>query len=49
MVCGAPSKRRNYFGRELPLCDRHHPEFLNRCGEEGLEGLWREAIEWEEP
>jgi hypothetical protein len=48
MVCGARSVRRNYFGRELPLCDRHQPEFLNASGEEGLEGMWREAIEWEE-
>ncbi|MEJ8814781.1 hypothetical protein WKW77_27165 [Variovorax ureilyticus] len=48
MVCGAHSRRRNYFGRDLPLCDRHQPEFLNASDEEGLEGLWREAIEWEE-
>jgi hypothetical protein len=48
MVCGTRSVRRNHFGRELPLCDLHQPGFLNADGEEGLEGLWREAIEWEE-
>jgi len=48
MVCGVYSRRRNYFGRDLPLCERHQPELLNASDEEGLEGLWREAIEWEE-
>lgn len=48
MVCGARTSRGLHFGRELPLCPLHQPEILNRRGEEGLEGLWRHAIEWEE-
>lgn len=47
MVCGAPTMRASYFGRELPLCALHQPETLNRQREEGLEGLWRHSIEWE--
>lgn len=47
LVCGAHTFRRKYFGRELPLCLHHQPELLDRCGEEGLESVWRHSIEWE--
>lgn len=49
LVCSARTARRKYFGRELPLCLRHSPELLSLPGEEGLEGVWRRAIEWEAP
>lgn len=48
MVCGVRTSRGLYFGRAFPLCPLHQPEMLNRRGEEGLEGLWRHSIEWEE-
>ena len=49
LVCGTRTVRHLYFGRKLPLCLRHQPELLNLNGEEGLEGVWRRSIEWEEP
>ena len=49
LVCGACTARRMYFGRNLPLCLRHQPELLNLVGEEGLEGVWRRSVEWDEP
>jgi hypothetical protein len=49
LVCGSRTSRSNYFGQLLPLCQNHDPEGLNRSGEEGLAGLWRECVEWEEP
>lgn len=48
MVCGGRAERALHFGVEVTLCASHSPESLNSQGEEGLEGLWREAIEWEE-
>lgn len=49
LVCGARTARRMYFGRNLPLCLRHQPELLNLASEEGLEGVWRRSVEWNEP
>lgn len=49
LICGARTARRLYFGRELPLCLLHQPEVLNAPAEEGLEGVWRHAIDWEQP
>lgn len=48
MVCGRNAEAASYFGAELPLCSSHEPTALNSKSEEGLEGFWREAIEWEE-
>lgn len=48
MVCGGRAVPASHFGTELTLCAAHTPEALNCRGEEGLEGVWREAIEWEE-
>ena len=49
LVCGARTAGRLYFGQKLPLCLRHQPELLNLKGEEGLEGVWRHSVEWEQP
>lgn len=48
IVCGLRAARAEYFGRTLPICDLHRPIDLNLAGEEGLSGLWRAAIDWEE-
>lgn len=48
LICGARCGRGRYFGRDLPLCSRHQPEVINRFDEEGLEGIWRRSIEWED-
>ena len=48
IVCGSRAERAEYFGRTLPVCGLHRPGDLNRGGEEGLAGLWRTAIDWEE-
>lgn len=44
IVCGTACQRASYFGRMLPLCERHHPDLVNEQREEGLEGVWRRAI-----
>lgn len=46
LVCGRTTESNLHFGRRLPLCGLHQPQSLNVHGEEGLEGLWRTAIEW---
>ena len=48
MVCGALAEPTLHFGQELTLCASHAAGDLNERGEEGLEGFWREAVEWEE-
>lgn len=48
MVCGHRGGLSFQFGQALTVCGAHPPEALNSWGEEGLEGFWREAIEWEE-
>lgn len=48
IVCGARVIRAQYFGRFLPLCTDHQPEATWDAGEEGLEGVWRLAVEWTE-
>lgn len=48
LVCGARTTRRTYFGRELPLCSHHQPDLISVRGEEGLQSVWRHAIEWED-
>ena len=47
MVCGRRAEAANYFGTELTLCSLHEPGALGRDSDEGLEGFWREAVEWE--
>ena len=47
MVCGARAEPTLHFGQELTLCACHAADDLNERGEEGLEGFWREAVEWE--
>jgi hypothetical protein len=49
MVCGRSAAPASYFGTELTLCNLHRPSALARNGDEGLEGFWREAVEWEAP
>jgi len=48
MVCGHRGDFSFHFGRALTVCNVHTPEALNLRGEEGLEGFWRAAVEWEE-
>jgi hypothetical protein len=48
LVCGARAAKGDHFGRVLPLCLTHHPDLLNGAGEEGLQGVWRRSVEWEE-
>ena len=48
LVCGAPASATRHFGVLLALCERHSPEILNDPYDEGLEGVWREAIEWDD-
>ena len=48
MVCGHRAELGFRFGYAITFCDRHAPASLNQRGEEGLEGFWRESIEWEE-
>lgn len=48
MVCGERAQLSFHFGHALTLCEGHSPDTLNEAGEEGLEGFWRESIEWEE-
>lgn len=47
MVCGGRAEAASYFGTELTLCSLHEPSALGRDRDEGLEGFWRQAIEWE--
>lgn len=46
IVCGQLGQREVHFGRLLPLCQVHQPEYVVKDGEEGLEGIWRLAVEW---
>jgi len=48
MVCGQRGNLSFHFGYGLTLCNAHPPTALNACWEEGLQGFWRQAIEWEE-
>jgi hypothetical protein len=48
MVCGQKCEGARYFGRLLVLCDDHDPRAANEEREEGLEGIWRQSIEWED-
>lgn len=48
IVCGAPAPTTRHFGVRIALCGHHSPEILNSPQDEGLEGVWREAIEWED-
>ncbi|MEJ8814274.1 hypothetical protein WKW77_24530 [Variovorax ureilyticus] len=48
MVCGHRAELGFHFGCAVTFCERHTPASLNLRGEEGLEGFWRESIEWEE-
>lgn len=48
MVCGRRCKSLHHYGRRLVLCNSHFPDFINEETEEGLEGVWRCAIEWED-
>lgn len=48
MVCGQRGNLSFHFGYGLTLCNAHPPGALNTCWEEGLQGFWRQAIEWEE-
>ncbi len=48
MVCARQCKPSLHYGRPLVLCKSHFPDFINEEVEEGLEGVWRCAIEWEE-
>lgn len=48
MVCGRNAEPTCYFGTELTLCNSHEPGALSSKAEEGLEGFWRVAVEWEE-
>jgi hypothetical protein len=48
MVCGHRGDLEFHYGCPITLCVSHAPRALNARGEEGLEGFWRESIEWEE-
>lgn len=48
MICGGVAESAPYYGTELTLCASHSPCSLSVEGEEGLEGFWRQAVEWEE-
>jgi hypothetical protein len=45
IVCGDRCTPETYFGHQLPLCKRHRPELVSEATEEGLEGVWRLAVE----
>jgi hypothetical protein len=49
MVCGAKTQLTRYRGRGLIVCPEHDPYTLNGPAELGLEGLWRAALEGEDP